>query len=130
MENMTEYPDWIPKEITKIIDDVNKIKQNLYKHNGILPPEANTKALGFISCHHSTVLEFAGISKAQRDEYFARLLQDYLKMSIGKAEAMAKGSIFGMQFSFYEQLAAGYNEMIQTFKKHSDYHNKIAQNQY
>lgn len=116
---------WTPDEDMQVFEKVEKIRNTIAQHDGIMPPEATTRALAIMSDYYRVMSEKAGKYKAMRDEYFASLLRDS-GMTIGRAEGMAKGSEFGQKRTYYENLAAGYLEMIQALKKVMSYHENVA----
>ena len=111
------------------IAKVEEIHAGIVKHKGILPPVANTSALNWMAHYYSNVCERVGKNKAMRDELMTRLLTENEDMSVAKADAIARGSEFGMKAKYYENIAAGYLEMINGFKKTQDFHSQSAKNQ-
>jgi hypothetical protein len=115
-------------EIEELIK-IDKINEAVVKHNGILPPVINTQALNWMAHYYSNACERVGKNKAMRDEYFAQILHESPEIAISRAEAIAKGSEFGMKAKYYENIAAGYLEVINGFKKTQEFHSQSAKNQ-
>jgi hypothetical protein len=122
--------DWMePKEIAEIMH-VEDLRNEVIKAKGLLDPVPNIQALNWMTHYFARNSERLGKYEAMQREHFADLLIEDDKMTIGKAEALSKGSDFGKRRAFYEHLCAGYLEMINTLKKTQEYWQKEAKNQF
>ncbi len=122
--------DWMmPNEVAEI-DHVEDIRQTIIRKKGILDPADNIKALNYMTHYYSRNSERLGKYEAMQREHFADMLLEDEKLSVAKAEAIAKGSDFGKRRVFYEHLTAGYLEMINTLKKTQEYWQSEAKNQF
>lgn len=120
---------WMGDGEKKEIEHVDKIRDAIVAHRGVLPPKFNIEALGFITHYYSRMMERLGKYEAMQREQFADLMLNDPDLTIGKAEAIAKGSDFGKRRVFYEKVTAGYLELINTLKKVNDYWQNEAKNQ-
>ena len=122
--------EWMePKEISEIMH-VEELRNEVIKAKGLLDPVPNIQALNWMTHYFARNSERLGKYEAMQREHFADLLIEDDKMTIGKAEALSKGSDFGKRRAFYEHLCAGYLEMINTLKKTQEYWQKEAKNQF
>jgi hypothetical protein len=118
-----------PSEIEEI-EHVEKIRDHIIKKKGLLDPADNIRALNFMTHYYARNSERLGKFEAMQREHFAGMLLEDEKLSVAKAEAIAKGSDFGKRRVFYEHLTAGYLEMINTLKKTQEYWQSEAKNQF
>lgn len=120
--------DWMEPDELKELEHVAAIRSHIITKGGLLDPADNIKALNFMAHYYARNTERLGKYEAMQRELFADLLERNDGMAIGKAEAVSKGSEFGKCRVFYEQLCAGYLEMINAFKKTQDYWEEHAKN--
>ena len=121
---------WFDQEETKEFLQVEEIRAKIVHFRGVLPPRENSESMALMAVYYSRMCERVGKFKAQRDEYFAVLLSGDDNMRIGRAEALAAGSEFGYKAKYYEAVAAGYLEIVNSLKKIQDYHEQTAKNHY
>lgn len=120
--------DWQTPEELEEYKQVEDIREQLVKDRGIMSPKLNAAAMGKMSHFYARACERMGKYKAMRDRYFAELLTLDPDMKIGRAEALSHGSEFGVKGKYYENIAAGYLEIINSLKKIQEYHEQAAKN--
>jgi len=121
---------WMPQSEIAEMEHVQKIRDAIAADKGLLAPEANQRALGYITHYYERATERAAKAKAMMDEYFSKLLLDDPGMSIGRAKAIAQGSEFGQKHTYYKNQAEGYKEIMQSLKKNIAYYEGRARNQW
>ena len=120
---------WVDQREIEEMLHVEKIKMEIVAAKGVLPPKENIEALGFMTNYYVNMTGRAGKAKAMRDQMMAHYLQRD-DIAIGRAEALAKGSPFGMMKSYYEKACEGYLAIVNTLKKVHEYHADVAMGKY
>lgn len=121
---------WMGPEEIKELEHVQKIRNAIVESEGLMTPELNQRALGYVTHYYERAIERAAKAKAMQDEYFSKLLLDDPDMSIGRAKAIAGGSEFGQKHTCYKNQAEGYKEIMQSLKKNIAYYEGKARNQW
>lgn len=121
---------WMLVEEMKELEHVQKIRNAIVKNEGLMTPEANQRALGYVTHYYERATERAAKAKAMTDEYFSKLLLDDPELPIGRAKAIAQGSEFGTKHTYYKNQAEGYKEILQSLKKNIAYYEGRARNQW
>lgn len=121
---------WLLPAEENILVSIREIKNKIAAAGGLLSPMENQKMLGILTNYYETFAERDGRYKSMRDELFGEILAKNPDVPIGRAEGIAKGSVFGQKHTYYEHLAAGLLEMLNTLKKQQEYQSNVAKNQY
>jgi len=122
--------EWMGEAEKKDLVHVQKIRDAISAAKGLLHPEENQRALGYMTHYHTLAMERAAQAKAMQDEEMANMLETYMDLPIGRAKAIAQGGEFGKKHTYYKNLAASYGEMINTLKKNIAYYEGSARNQW
>lgn len=121
---------WMGVEEIKEINHVQQIRKDIIHSGGTLMPVPNIQAMNFMAHYYARNMERLGKYEAMQREHFCDLLLEDDKLTIGKAEAISKGSDFGKRRVYYEHLTAGYLEIINTLKKTQEFHAQQIKNQH
>ena len=121
---------WMPQREIGEMEHVQKIRNAIVANEGLMTPEANQRALGYVTHYYERATERAAKAKAMTDEYFSKLLLDDPDLSIGRAKVIAQGSEFGQKHTYYKNQAEGYKEILQSMKKNIAYYEGRARNQW
>lgn len=122
--------DWqTPKELDEIAE-VEYIREQILQEAGILSPAENAKSMALMAHYYARMCERVGMYKSARDSEFARLLKGDPDMKIGRAEALAYGGVAGTKAKYYENIAAGYLEIVNSLKKVQEFHEQSGKNNF
>lgn len=120
---------WMREQEIAEIAHVDQIRASIFEGDGTLDPVPNIQALNYVTHYYARNMERLGRYEALQREIFANLLMSSKNpMTIGKAEALSKGSDYGMRRAFYEKMTAGYLELINTLKKTHEFHTQSIKN--